>query len=97
MPAGKPAAGHRRTVVEHACRPVPVRRHRRGITSTKPISGTAGTGKGLPTTGAGEDLFLLLLAAICLMVVMFAARRLRTIAALVSFMMFGVNRRIFVG
>ena len=47
-----------------------------GITSTKPISGT--TGQGLPTTGAGEDLFLLFLAAICLMMVIFAARRLRT-------------------
>lgn len=51
-----------------------------GITNTKPISGTANQGKqGLPTTGAGEDLFLLFLAAICLMMVIFAARRLRTI------------------
>jgi len=32
----------------------------------------------LPTTGAGEDLFLLFLAAICLMLVIFSARRLRT-------------------
>jgi uncharacterized surface protein with fasciclin (FAS1) repeats len=47
-----------------------------GITSTKPISGT--TGQGLPTTGAGEDLFLLFLLALCLMMVIFGARRLRT-------------------
>jgi uncharacterized surface protein with fasciclin (FAS1) repeats len=47
-----------------------------GITSTKPISGT--TGQGLPTTGAGEDLFLLFLAALFLMMVIFSARRLRT-------------------
>ena len=50
-----------------------------GITNTKPISGTTGQGKdGLPTTGAGEDLFLLFLAALCLMLVIFSARRLRT-------------------
>jgi uncharacterized surface protein with fasciclin (FAS1) repeats len=50
-----------------------------GITNTKPISGTTNQGnQGLPTTGAGEDLFLLFLAAICLMMVIFAARRLRT-------------------
>jgi len=50
-----------------------------GITTTKPISGTTSQGKdGLPTTGAGEDLFLLFLAAICLMLVIFSARRLRT-------------------
>ena len=50
-----------------------------GITNTKPISGTTSQGKdGLPTTGAGEDLFLLFLAAICLMLVIFSARRLRT-------------------
>jgi len=50
-----------------------------GITNTKPISGTTTQGtQGLPTTGAGEDLFLLFLAAICLMMVIFAARRLRT-------------------
>ncbi len=49
------------------------------ITSTKPITGTTGQGKqGLPTTGAGEDLFLLFLAAICLSMVIFAARKLRS-------------------
>jgi hypothetical protein len=48
-----------------------------GISNTQPISGTANQG-GLPTTGAGEDLFLLFLLALCLMMVIFAARRLRT-------------------
>jgi uncharacterized surface protein with fasciclin (FAS1) repeats len=48
-----------------------------GITSTRPISGTTGTG-GLPTTGAGDNLFVLLLAAVGLVGVLVAARRLRT-------------------
>ena len=46
------------------------------ITSTQPISGT--NPAGMPKTGAGEDLFLLALAAVFLMMVIFAARRLRT-------------------
>ncbi len=51
----------------------------KGITSTQPISGTAGTGgTGLPTTGAGDNLFVLLLAAVGLVGVLVVARRLRT-------------------
>ena len=51
----------------------------KGVTSTQPISGTTGTGdKGLPTTGAGDDLLVLLLAAAGLVGVAVVARRLRT-------------------
>ncbi len=51
----------------------------KGITSTQPISGTAGTGStGLPTTGASDNLFVLLLAAVGLVGVLVVARRLRT-------------------
>ena len=50
-----------------------------GVTGTQPISGTAGTGDtGLPTTGAGDNLFVLLLAAVGLVGVLVVARRLRT-------------------
>ena len=50
-----------------------------GVTGTQPISGTAGTGDtGLPTTGAGDNLLVLLLAAIGLVGVLVVARRLRT-------------------
>ncbi len=50
-----------------------------GVTNTKPITGTTSQGnQALPGTGAGEDLFLLFLAAVCLMMVIYAARRLRT-------------------
>ena len=49
-----------------------------GITGTQPISGTVGTGQGLPATGAGDNLFVLLLAAVGLVGVVVAARRLRT-------------------
>jgi uncharacterized surface protein with fasciclin (FAS1) repeats len=52
-----------------------------GISNTQSISNTTGQGKqGLPETGAGEDLFLLFLAAVCLMLVIFSARRLRTMS-----------------
>jgi uncharacterized surface protein with fasciclin (FAS1) repeats len=76
--ATKPASGGKATAAPSgASTLVPTRvPPSGGITSTKPISGT--TAQGLPTTGAGEDLFLLFLAAICLMMVIFAARRLRT-------------------
>ena len=51
----------------------------KGVTSTQPISGTAGTGAtGLPTTGASDNLFVLLLAAVGLVGVLVVARRLRT-------------------
>ena len=79
-----PAAGSKATVVP-AGAVVPTRvppgtaAASSGVTNTKPISGTTSQGnQGLPTTGAGEDLFLLFLAAICLMLVIFSARRLRT-------------------
>ncbi len=50
-----------------------------GVTGTQPISGTAGTGDtGLPATGAGDNLFVLLLAAVGLVGVLVVARRLRT-------------------
>ncbi len=50
-----------------------------GITGTQPITGTAGAGgTGLPTTGASDNLFMLLLAAVGLVVVLVVARRLRT-------------------
>jgi uncharacterized surface protein with fasciclin (FAS1) repeats len=51
----------------------------KGITSTGTITGTAGTGAtGLPTTGANDNLFVLLLAAVGLVGVLVVARRLRT-------------------
>jgi transforming growth factor-beta-induced protein len=51
----------------------------KGVTSTQPISGTAGTGQtGLPATGASDNLFVLLLAAAGLVGVLVVARRLRT-------------------
>ncbi|GEM_PF-2951916 len=76
--ATKPASGSKATTVPSSAGTVT---SSGGITNTKPISGTASQGKpGMPPTGAGEDLFLLFLAAICLMMVIFAARRLRTMS-----------------
>lgn len=76
--ATKPASGGKATTVPSSASAATVAASG-GITNTKPISGTANQGKpGMPPTGAGEDLFLLFLAAICLMMVIFAARRLRT-------------------
>jgi LPXTG-motif cell wall-anchored protein len=50
-----------------------------GITGTQPISGTTGAGnQGLPATGASDNLFVLLLAAVGLVGVLVVARRLRT-------------------
>jgi LPXTG-motif cell wall-anchored protein len=51
----------------------------KGITGTQPITGTTGTGAtGLPTTGASDNLLMLLLAAAGLVGVLVVARRLRT-------------------
>jgi hypothetical protein len=51
----------------------------KGITNTGTISGTSGTGSsGLPTTGAGDNAVMLLLAAAGLVGVLVVARRLRT-------------------
>ncbi len=51
----------------------------KGVTSTQSISGTTGTGgTGLPTTGASDNMFVLLLAAVGLVGVLVVARRLRT-------------------
>ena len=49
------------------------------ITNTGTVSGTTGTtDKNLPTTGANDNLFMLVLAAVGLVGVLVAARRLRT-------------------
>jgi uncharacterized surface protein with fasciclin (FAS1) repeats len=49
------------------------------ITNTGTVTGTTGTGStGLPTTGASDNLFMLVLAAVGLVGVLVAARRLRT-------------------
>jgi uncharacterized surface protein with fasciclin (FAS1) repeats len=51
----------------------------KGITSTGTMTGTTGTGaSGLPTTGASDNLMVLLLAAAGLVGVLVVARRLRT-------------------
>lgn len=51
----------------------------KAITSTGTVTGTAGTGAtGLPATGASDNLFVLLLAAVGLVGVLVVARRLRT-------------------
>jgi LPXTG-motif cell wall-anchored protein len=51
----------------------------KGITSTSTVTGTTGTGAtGLPTTGASDNLLMLLLAAAGLVGVLVVARRLRT-------------------
>ena len=51
----------------------------KGLTNTQTISGTTGTGStGLPTTGAGDNLVIWLVAAVGLVGVLVVARRLRT-------------------
>jgi LPXTG-motif cell wall-anchored protein len=52
----------------------------KNATGTKPITGTTGTGSstGLPTTGASDNLVMLLLAAVGLVGILVVARRLRT-------------------
>jgi uncharacterized surface protein with fasciclin (FAS1) repeats len=51
----------------------------KAITSTGTVTGTTGTGStGLPTTGASDNLFMLVLAAVGLVGVLVVARRLRT-------------------
>ncbi len=51
----------------------------KGVTNTQTISGTTGTGStGLPTTGAGDNLVIWLVAAVGLVGVLIVARRLRT-------------------
>ena len=78
----KPAAGGQATTVPTRVPPqaaTATAAASKGITSTHPISGTAGTGgTGLPTTGASDNMFVLLLAAVGLVGVLVVARRLRT-------------------
>jgi cytoskeletal protein RodZ len=78
----KPAAGGQATIVpgsSSALAATATVAAAKGVTSTQPITGTTGTGaKGLPTTGAGDNLFVLLLAAVGLVGVLVVARRLRT-------------------
>ena len=51
----------------------------KGITGTQTITGTAGTGnQGLPSTGAGDNLVMWLVAAAGLVGVLVVARRMRT-------------------
>jgi LPXTG-motif cell wall-anchored protein len=78
----KPAAGGQATAVPTRVPPqaaTATAAASKGVTSTHPISGTAGTGgTGLPTTGASDNMFVLLLAAVGLVGVLVVARRLRT-------------------
>ena len=78
----KPAAGGQATAVPTRVPPqsaTATAAASKGITSTQSISGTTGTGStGLPTTGASDNLFVLLLAAVGLVGVLVVARRLRT-------------------
>jgi len=79
----KPAAGGQATTVVSTRVPpqaaTATAAASKGITSTGTVTGTTGTGaNGLPTTGASDNLFMLLLAAVGLVGVLVAARRLRT-------------------
>ncbi len=84
-PAGataKPATGGQATLVpgsSAAAAATATVAASKGLTSTQSITGTTGAGgKGLPTTGANDNLFVLLLAAVGLVGVLVVARRLRT-------------------
>jgi LPXTG-motif cell wall-anchored protein len=78
----KPATGGQATTVPTRVSPqaaTATAAASKGITSTSTVTGTTGTGAtGLPTTGASDNLLMLLLAAAGLVGVLVVARRLRT-------------------